>query len=254
MTLEDDTENTGEEPTVLDASYVAPIVSEPTTPESIVSEPTREFSDEPYGLTSEDDSPASTRSRWRMMLDAGRVFGHGFGAILDIGMMIIGVGLLSIAIATLLDGFGVAEPSLTDNSGAMFGSALLVGVFGSFALGVANEGPLTSPREGEHVGLIESNASRAVSILIVVVAVGWVAGLLPTVLESLPTPFALATAVIRQTGRAGFFFGLLMGVPLAVLLRMWKPTIREDADFAVIFVVWLMGTILLVNRVLPSII
>jgi hypothetical protein len=35
---------------------------------------------------------------------------------------------------------------------------------------------------------------------------------------------------------------------------MWKPTIREDADFAVIFVVWLMGTILLVNRVLPSII
>ncbi|MBK5268412.1 MAG: hypothetical protein JJE47_13365 [Acidimicrobiia bacterium] len=254
MTLGDDTENTGDEPTVLGASYVAPIVSEPATPESIVSEPTREYYGEPYGLTPEGDSPAPTRSRWRMMLDIGRIFGHGFGAILDIGMMIIGVGLLSIAIATLLDGFGVGEPSLTDNSGAMFGSALLVGVFGSFALGVANEGPLTSPREGENVGLIESNAARAVSILVVVAAVGWVAGLLPTVLESLPTPFTLATTVIEETGRAGLFFGLLMGVPLAVLLRMWKPTIREDADFAIIFVVWLLGTILLVNRVLPSII
>lgn len=253
MTLGDDTENTGDEPTVLGSSYVAPIASESTTPEAVMSESTREYFGEPYDLPTVEDAPAPTRSRWRTVLDAGRIFGHGFGTILDIGMMIIGIGLLSIAIATLLDGFGGAEPSLTDNSGAMFGSALLVGVFGSFALGVANEGPLTSPREGEHVGLIETNAARAVSILILVAAVGWVAGLLPSILESLPTPFSLATTVIQQTGRAGFFFGLLMGVPLAVLLRMWKPTIREDADFAIIFVVWLMGTILLVNRVLPSI-
>lgn len=212
--------------------------------------PAGELRDDPFGT---DDS-GEDRSTWQRVVAGSRVFGHGFGAMLDTGMMVMGIGLLSIAVATLLDGFGVAQLSLTDNSGAMFGSALLVGVFGSFALGVANEGPLTSPRQGEHVDLIVTNAVRAGSLLIVAWAIGWVSRLLPEVLTSLPKPFELATTVIEQTGRAAVFFGLFIGVPLAVMLRLWRAETREDADFAIIFVVWLVGTMLLVNRVLPGII
>lgn len=215
---------------------------------------TVEYDTELFGLAAPTAAPVGEpRSPWRIALDAGRVFAHEFGAVLDIAMMVIGIGLLSIAVATLLDGFGITELSLTDSSGAMFGSALLVGVFGSFALGVANEGPLTSPRDGEHVGLISANVARAISILIVAALLGWVAGLLPDILESLPKPFGLGTTVIQQVGRAGFFFGLLIGVPLAVLLRMWKPDTREDADFAILFILWLFGTILLVNGALPNV-
>ena len=214
---------------------------------------TVEYDTELFGPTPPATPVADERSPWRIAVDAGRVFAHEFGAVLDIAMMVIGIGLLSIAVATLLDGFGITELSLTDNSGAMFGSALLVGVFGSFALGVANEGPLTSPRDGEHIGLISANVSRAISILIVAALFGWVAGVLPDLLDSLPKPFGLGTTVIQQVGRAGFFFGLLIGVPLAVLLRRWKPETREDADFAILFILWLFGTILLVNGALPNV-
>lgn len=216
--------------------------------------PTVELEPELFGLAaSAARRPTDVRSAWRMAVGAGRIFAHEFGAVLDMAMMVIGIGLLSIAVATLLDGFGITELSLTDNSGAMFGSALLVGVFGSFALGVANEGPLTSPRAGAEIGLVSANVSRAISILIVAAVAGWVAGLLPGVLESLPKPFGLGTTVIEQVGRAGFFFGLLIGLPLAVMLRMWKPGTREDADFAILFIVWLIGTILLVNGALPGV-
>ncbi len=243
MTVGDDTNNSDDQAT-------APVVNDeevgPLTP-------TVELEPELFEMIAPAASrPTDVRSAWKMAVDAGRVFAHEFGAVLDIAMMVIGIGLLSIAVATLLDGFGITELSLTDNSGAMFGSALLVGVFGSFALGVANEGPLTSPRDGEHVGLISANVSRVVSILIVAALAGWVAGLLPSVLESLPKPFGLGTIVIEQVGRAGFFFGLLIGLPLAVMLRMWKPGTREDADFAILFIVWLVGTILLVNGALPA--
>lgn len=190
------------------------------------------------------------RSQWRMVLDGGRIFAHGFGAMLDIAMMVIGIGLVSIAIATLLDGFGLAELSLTDSSGAMFGSALLVGVFGSFALGVANEGPLTSPRTGEHVRLVPTTIARGASIVIVAWAIAWAADRLPDLLSSLPIPFELATIVIEQAGRAGLFFGLFVGLPLAVVVRMWRANLREDLDFAIIFVMWLTGTVVFVNGVM----
>ena len=198
-----------------------------------------------------DGAAESTfRAGWHMVLDSGRIFAHGFGAMLDIGMMVIGIGLVSIAVATLLDGFGLAELSLTDTSGAMFGSALLVGVFGSFALGVANEGPLTSPRPGEHVRLVPTTIARAISMVIIAAALAWAAGRLPELLTSLPIPFELATTVIEQAGRAGLFFGLFVGLPLAVVLRMWRADLREDLDFAVIFVMWLVGTVIFVNGVM----
>ena len=183
------------------------------------------------------------REAWRLL----GTFGHAFGAMIDIAMMIMGIGLLSIAVATLLDGFGFVDLSMTDSSLSLFGSALLVGVFGSFALGVANEGPLTSPRPPDTIRLVETNLVRAISIVVVAIVVGWAAGFLPDLLAESGEPFQLGVTVIQQTGRAGIFFGLFIGLPLAVALRFWRSDIREDADFAIIFLSWLLGTIVFVN-------
>jgi len=86
------------------------------------------------------------------------------------------------------------------------------------------------------VQLFFSTLLAAVSALIVL-AVGY----LEPVLADLPFPFILAQEALRAVGRAGFFFVLLVGVPLVFLVRQFWRDFNEDIELPVLFVLWTIG-------------
>lgn len=179
-------------------------------------------------------------------LSVGRVlslFGYAFSAMADVGMLVAGSGLVGLSAAILRDGFGEGTPTLTDNTGALLGSALIIGVFGIFALGVAFEGPVGHGRLSRSVGAVELSVARAVAALLVglIGVVG--AGIIPTFVGGLPDIFLLATDVVAAAGRSGMIFVVLLAVPITLVLRYryngqkWM----EEAELPVFYLVWLFG-------------
>src|SRR3990172_9570581 len=75
-----------------------------------------------------------------------RLFRRITGTTLDVGLLVVGTALVSLAIVVLLDGFDVLDVGLTRSTGEMLGSGLVIAVFGAFALGVAVEGPIRALR------------------------------------------------------------------------------------------------------------
>ena len=155
-------------------------------------------------------------------LSVGRVlslFGYAFSAMADVGMLVAGSGLVGLSAAILRDGFGEGTPTLTDNTGALLGSALIIGVFGIFALGVAFEGPVGHGRLSRSVGAVELSVARAVAALLVglIGVVG--AEIIPTFVGGLPDIFLLATDVVAAAGRSGMIFVVLLAVPITLVLR-----------------------------------
>lgn len=179
-------------------------------------------------------------------LSVGRVlslFGYAFSSLADIGMLVAGTGLVGLSIAILRDGFGAGTPTLTDNTGALLGSALIIGVFGIFALGVAFEGPVGHGRLSQAVGAVELSVARAASALLVGLIGVTVAGILRQFFGGLPDIFLLATDVIGSAGRAGMIFVLLIAVPTTLLLRYRYQGQKwmEEAELPVFYLIWLFG-------------
>lgn len=179
-------------------------------------------------------------------LSVGRVlslFGYAFSSLADVGMLVAGSGLVGLAIAILRDGFGSGTPTLTDNTGALLGSALIIGVFGVFALGVAFEGPVGHGRLSRSVGAVELSVARAVAALLVGLIGVVAAGVLPTFVGGLPDIFLMATDVVAAAGRSGMIFVVLLAVPITLFLRYRYDGQKwmEEAELPVFYLVWLIG-------------
>jgi len=180
-------------------------------------------------------------------LSVGRVlslFGYAFSSLADVGMLVAGTGLVGLAIAILRDGFNSGTPTLTDSTGALLGSALTIGIFGVFALGVAFEGPVGYGRLSRSVGAVEVSVARAVSAFLLGLIGVTVAGLLPQLMGGLPDVFLLATDVVRSAGRAGMIFVVLIAVPATLMLRFRYEGQKwmVEAELPVFYFIWLFGT------------
>ena len=124
------------------------------------------------------DSNSSTqptaRSKTQRLVGLGV---HTLGTSFDVGLLVVGTALIGLAAAVLLDGFDVIEIGLTDSTGAMLGSGLVIAVFGAFALGVAVEGPIgySTRRRGSFTD-IEVAIAGALSALIAGLVLFLIAG------------------------------------------------------------------------------
>jgi len=180
------------------------------------------------------------------------LIGHGFASMFDLLMLTAGSALIGLAITVLLDGFGVRTLALTNNAGSMFGSALLIAVFGSFALGVANEGPIGHGIYAARLAPLELAMVRALAITTLSLVGVWAAGSIPGLVEELPYPFELTAVAVEQVSRAGLFFALLIGVPATYAMRFFfADRIKgEDWELPVILVIWFLGAMILISGAL----
>jgi hypothetical protein len=201
--------------------------------------------DEALDLPESDRDVTVARPRPREYFS---LFGHAVANAADIAMLVIGTGLVSLAIAVLLDGFELASLALTDGTGAMLGSALVIGVFGAFALGVAAEGPIGHKSYAWLYATTPVIALRLVAVFVVGVLAFALAGVLPRFLDDLPTVFDWVVDIVRAAGLAGMTAVPLIGVPVSAGLRYFygSETWVEELELPLLYIVWLAASMIYV--------
>ena len=166
---------------------------------------------------------------------------HTLGTSFDVGLLVVGTGLVGLAIAVLLDGFDVVEIGLSDSTGSMLGSGLVIAVFGAFALGVAVEGPIgySSRRRGTFND-IEVAIAGVVGALVAGLVLVLIANYARGFIDELPMAFDFGVTVIHSAGRAGMTAGLFLGVPALWGVReLWGHNAWiEEIELPIFYVIW----------------
>ena len=180
----------------------------------------------------------STASQARRLLGLGL---HTLGTSFDVGLLVVGTGLVGLAIAVLLDGFDVVEIGLSDSTGSMLGSGLVIAVFGAFALGVAVEGPIgySSRRRGTFND-IEVAIAGVVGALVAGLVLVLIANYARGFIDELPMAFDFGVTVIHSAGRAGMTAGLFLGVPALWGVReLWGHNAWiEEVELPIFYAIW----------------
>lgn len=174
-----------------------------------------------------------------------RLFRRITGTTLDVGLLVVGTALVSLAIVVLLDGFDVLEVGLTQSTGEMLGSGLVIAVFGAFALGVAVEGPIRALRTRTGTE-IEMLLIRAGSILLVGGILLFAGRFIEKYVEDLPSTFGIANNVLVAVGVAGLTATLLLGAGALWGLRRFyadRPWL-DLIELPVLYTLWVIGTLI----------
>jgi hypothetical protein len=167
-----------------------------------------------------------------------------FRTALDVGMLVVGTGLVGLAAAVLADGFGLLEIGFELSTGAMLGTALVIAVLGAFALGIASEGGYGSTRATAPYPSLEVAIGRLVFMVGVAVLLLTAASQLEPLVLDLNVAFGVAQEVIRACGAAGLFTALV-GVPVTWGLRMGLARLDWgfSLDVPVLYVIWLVAAL-----------
>lgn len=167
------------------------------------------------------------------------LIGSTFRTMLSMGMLVVGSGLMGLAIAVFLDGFGIVEIGLGLSIGEVLGSFVVIGVSAAFAFGVATEGRYGTAALMARYPSLEVVAGRIFGGLLVALLLGWMAGQLESVVVDQELPFRVGQEVIRATGSAGLL-AVLVGVPGVWLLRQGirRAGFEADIELPGIYVLW----------------
>lgn len=167
---------------------------------------------------------------------------------MDLAMLVLGTGLVGLALTVLLAGFDVVDLDLGTGIGGTLGAALVIGVCGGFALGVASEGRYGMARSTDGFPVLEVAIGRVLAIVLMSVLFLVVAGRLDPIVEDLPYAFSVGLEVIRAVGSAGFIGGLV-GVPAAWGVRRGLDRLGWGTTLAIptIYLIWLLTAIIVFN-------
>lgn len=169
------------------------------------------------------------------------------GTMLDVGLVVLGSVLLGLAVAVILDGFDLVAIGLGLSTGEMLGSALVIGIVGGFALGIASEGPLGRNRRLIGYPEVEVLIARVLGVLIVGALLLVVRNYLMEPAAELPVPFSIGVEAIRAVAVAGLTAVPLLGIPLAWVTRSGYlgDAAAADGDIPILYFVWAVTTMLL---------
>ena len=167
------------------------------------------------------------------------LIGSTFRTMLSMGMLVVGTGLIGLAFAVLLDGFGVVDVGLGLSIGEVLAAFIVIGVSGAFAFGVATEGRYGTAALMSRYPSLEVVAGRILGGVLVVLLLGWVAGQVEPIVADQALPFRVGQEVIRATGSSGLF-AVLLGVPAVWALRQGATRAGFDADLELpgLYVLW----------------
>jgi hypothetical protein len=165
--------------------------------------------------------------------------------MLDLGLFAFGAALVGLGVAVSLVTFGVVENDSTLSTGAALVSALILGVVGSFAMGIASEGPVRRPSRA----VINSDWHAAIARAVSAALVGWLfiflsEQLSPFVVD-FPAPLAEGAELLRSAGMAGLWPVPLIGVPLAWGIKRsgFFGDASIEAELPIMFTTWVLALI-----------
>jgi len=198
------------------------------------------------GLTEASGSVLTDRttSGWRYYTRLGI---NSFATMLDLGLYTLGAALVGLGLAILTVGFGVVDVETDLSTGAVLVSALVLGVVGTFSMGIASEGPARrastfSPHNDNEQAIGRALATFAVGVILIAVA-----DRLGQFADEVSAPLVTGIELIRTTGRAALWPVSLIGVPLAWGIRRSRilDESAEETDLPVMFAVWVVAVMLL---------
>ena len=177
-----------------------------------------------------------------------RLFRRITGTTFDVGLLVLGTALVSLAIVVLLDGFEIFDIGLTKSTGEMLGSGLVIAVFGAFALGVAVEGPIRALRTRDGTE-IEMLLIRVGSLLLVGGLLLFIGRFVEQYIDELPSTFGIANDLLVATGVAGLTATLLLGATvLWGFRRLYADRPWLDLiELPVLYSLWVIGTLIVFN-------
>lgn len=181
---------------------------------------------------------------WRHYLRLGV---NSFATMLDLGLYALGAALIGLGLSLLLAGLGVVDAATNLSTGAGLVSALVLGVTGTFLMGIASEGPVRRNSPVEARSEVEQAVARAAAAAVVGALLVLAAGRLESFAGDVPAPLAMGIELIRVAGLAGLWPVPLIGVPLAWgahrsgLFGEWAV----ETDLPIMFAVWVVALILL---------
>lgn len=193
-------------------------------------------------MTETTRQATSSRSRVRRY---GKLAFGALGTMLDTGLVVVGTLLVSLAVATLLGGFGFFG-ELDLSTGAFLGSAFILAIVGLFALGIAAEGPLGRGRRLQGFNIWELGIGRAIAAFLVGLGLLVVHSFLVGLLDDLAPVMERGADGIYAAAVAGMVAVPLIGVPISLLIR----SLPEDYarfrryDILAIFIVWMFATMI----------
>ncbi len=167
------------------------------------------------------------------------------GTMFDTGLVVVGTLLTSLGLATLLAGFGLVG-DVEMSTGAFLSSALILGVVGLFALGIAAEGPLGRGRRLVGFTVWEIGIARAIASFVVGFGFLVLQGFLSRFLTDLPVVIQHGADGLHAAAIAGMVVVPLVGVPASLLLRTApeNSSWARQLEYPAIFLVWVFATMI----------
>lgn len=172
---------------------------------------------------------------------------NSFATMLDLGLYALGAALVGLGLAILMVGFGVVDAESDLSTGAVLVSALVLGVVGTFSMGIASEGPArrasTFSPHNDH----ERAIARAAASFVVGIIFTFVSDRLGQFADDVSAPLVTGIELIRTTGMAALWPVPLIGVPLAWGIHRSRilGELAEETDLPIMFAVWVVAVILL---------
>jgi hypothetical protein len=185
-----------------------------------------------------------TSTGWRYYT---RLAINSFATMLDLGLFTLGAALVGVGLAVLLVGFDVVDAELDLSTGSVLVSALVLGVVGTFSMGIASEGPArratTFVPHNDH----ERAIGRALASFVVGIILISVSDRLGQFADDVSAPLVTGIELIRTTGRAALWPVPLIGVPLAWGIHRSRilGESAEETDLPIMFATWVVAVILL---------
>lgn len=187
---------------------------------------------------------STTSEGWRYYL---RLATNSFATMLDLGLFAIGAALVGLGVAVFLSSFGIVAAETELSTGPALVSALVLGVVGTFAMGIASEGPVRRASRLVVTSDAEAALARAISSVMVGVLFIFLAGRLRPLADGLPAPIERGVELLRAAGIAGLGTVPLIGVPLAWAVKQSRVLgeAADEVDLPILFAVWVVALIFL---------
>jgi hypothetical protein len=184
-----------------------------------------------------------------------RVAFRQIAVMADMYLTVLGSAIVALATVVLLDGFDIVRLGMTNTTGGMLATSIVIAVVGLFMLGIASEGPLRS--EGLETPEVNLVVARVLATLLVCVLGLWAASALASVSETttaipLDGPFSYVITITKAVAVAGIFVVSTLAIPASWLLRRTLPSSALGWDRLMILAVWFLAAFVLLRQAITG--
>jgi hypothetical protein len=184
-----------------------------------------------------------------------RVAFRQIAVMADMYLTVLGSAIVALAAVVLLDGFDIVRLGMTNTTGGMLATSIVIAVVGLFMLGIASEGPLRG--EGLETPEVNLVVARVLATLLVCVVGLWAASALASVSETTTTipldgPFSYVITITKAVAVAGIFVVSTLAVPASWLLRRTLPSSALGWDRLMILAVWFLAAFVLLRQAITG--